>query len=435
MTVPNNFKPRDYQLELLQAYDQGFKRFDIVWNRRAGKDKTCFSMMAKAAAEVKGLYYYIFPLFTQGRDAIWDALDKSGFPTLEHCPPGLWDKKNDHEMKLSLKNGSIIKVVGSMDVNRLVGTNPRGAVFSEYSLQDPQVWGYMLPIFAENEGWAAFNYTPRGDNHAKKFHQHAINNPKWFSSFKTVDDTHSVTPITLDETRADYINRYGNDFLFLQEFYCSFDTPIMGAVYGNEMTRAREQGRVGNYKYDESKGVHTAWDLGASDSTCIWFFQKDGNSINLIDYYESHGAGMKHYADVLDGKGYSYVSHTLPHDAEHKVQGKEERAKNRKEMLEDLGIQNIQIAPLGGVLDGIAVARTLLSRCKFDEENCKRGLECLKEYRHKWNERNRDFKALPEHDWASHGADAFRYLAVGLPKTDDDFMDYNDLVDDDLDTW
>jgi hypothetical protein len=435
MTVPNNYQPRDYQLEVLRAFDAGYIRIDMVWHRRAGKDKTCFSLMAREAVRHPGLYYYVFPMFTQGRDALWDAVDKTGFPTIEHLPPNVVLKKNDHEMKLTLRNKSIIKVVGSQDVNRLVGTNPKGIVFSEYSLQDPAVWGYMMPVLVENGGWAIFNYTPRGENHAKQFHKNAIEDPDWFSSTKTVDDTHAIQPDALTTARKDYIKRYGNDYMFLQEFYCSFETPVMGAVYGNEMTRALNEGRIGNVAYDESKTVSTAWDLGASDSTSIWFFQNDGNTINLIDHYENHGAGMKHYADVLTSKGYTYAAHILPHDADHKVQGKEERAKSRREMLGDLGINNITIAPKSGVLDGIEITRSILSRCRFDEAKCKRGIQALREYHHKFSEKNRNFAAMPEHDWASHSADAFRYLAVGLPKSGPDMVDYNELVDDYLDTW
>jgi hypothetical protein len=441
MTVPNNFKPRDYQLEALQAFDRGAKRMDLVWHRRAGKDKTCFALMAKEAARVPGLYYYVFPMFMQGRDALWDAVDSSGFPTIEHCPPNLWEKKNDHEMKLTLKRAkgqranSIIKVVGSQDVNRLVGTNPRGIVFSEYSLQDPAVWGYMMPILTENGGWAIFNYTPRGENHAKAFHLNAAEDTNWFSSTKTVADTNAIDPEALTMARKDYLKRYGNDYLFQQEFYCSFDTPVMGAVYGKEMTKTEEEGRIGAYKYDESKAVYTFWDLGASDTTAIWFMQKDGNMFNFIDHYESFGAGMKHYADVINNKSYTYAGHILPHDADHKVQGKEEVAKSRKQMLQELGLQNIQIAPKGPVAAGIEECRMIFSRCRFDRENCKRGVQALKEYRFEWSEKNRIFQALPVHDWASHSADAFRYFAVSVDKTDVDFTDYNELVEDTYDVW
>jgi hypothetical protein len=432
--IPHNYVPRDYQLPIIQAWEQGYKTIDLVAHRRSGKDKTCVAIIAKAMAQRVGGYYYIFPEFNLGRKALWDNLDSQGFRTLKHIPQELWASENSQQMKLTLKNGSFLQVVGSRDVDRLVGTNPVGIVFSEWSLQDPKARGYLNPILKENGGWAIYNYTPRGNNHAKKFHELAQNDPAYKSFTITVDETKIFSPEELEQIRNEYIREYGDDGLFRQEYYCSFETPVQGSYYGSLITMAEQEGRIGEYKHIQGQGVYTAWDLGASDSTAIWFYQKEGMSYRFIDYYETHGAGMQHFADVLIKKGYDYIAHYLPHDAENKVQARDVMAISRKKMLEEIGIQNIKIAPKVGVLDGIQKVRSVLPLCKFDSENCERGLACLKEYHQSWSEKNRNWSDLPEHDWSSHGADAFRYFAVS-DVNEEPFIDPNIGRVFEVDSW
>jgi hypothetical protein len=154
----------------------------------------------------------------------------------------------------------------------------------------------------------------------------------------------------------------------------------------------------------------TAWDLGIGDSTAIWFAQYAGQEIHIIDYYESSGVGLDHYAKVLSEKGYHYEQHILPHDVRVKELGS---GKSRLETLDALGIRNIEIAPKLGVDDGIQAARSMIAKCWFDEERCDRGIEALRQYRREFDEKLKTWRGRPLHDWTSHGADAFRYLAVG----------------------
>lgn len=426
--LPHNFQPRGYQLPFLQAWDtKQYKRYDLVQHRRSGKDKVCTAVTAKAMDERIGAYYYIFPEFNQGRKALWDNIDSQGFRTLSHIPEEMWESENGQQMKLTLKNGSYLQVVGSKDVNRLVGTNPVGIVFSEWSLQDPVVLAYLDPILRENNGWAIFNYTPRGNNHAKDFHDHAQASDKWFSNTLTVEDTKVFTDEQLHEIRLEYLRMYGNDALFRQEYYCDFATPIQGAIYANEVSQMELENRITEVHHNPDLKVYTAWDLGASDSTVIWFYQRpDAHTINVIDHYEAYGKGMEHFADLLNSKGYDYATHFLPHDAENKVQGKGENATSRRQMLEELNVKNIKIVPKLGVQDGIQKVRGVFHRLRFDSQNCKRGLECIKEYHREWNQRLRLYSKDPVHDWASHSADALRYLAVGLDDmTVDTYKDPN----------
>jgi phage terminase large subunit len=439
--VPHNFKPRAYQLPFLKAWDsKKYKRFDLVQHRRSGKDKVCVTALSKAMIERVGGYYYVFPEFNQGRKALWDNVDADGFRTLKHIPEQLWESENGQQMKLTLKNGSYLQVVGSRDVDRLVGTNPVGIIFSEWSLQDPTVLGYMDPILRENGGWAIFNYTPRGDNHAKQFHINAQESDKWYSTTLTVEETGVFTEEQLEEIRQDYIKQYGDEGLFRQEYYCDFATPVQGAVYSNEIAQMIREGRHEGAELNPDLKVYTAWDLGASDSTVIWFYQRpDQTTVNVIDYYEAFGKGMEHYRDVLESKGYDYAKHFLPHDADNKVQGIGQNAKTRKEMLLELGVKNVQIVPKIGLQDGIQRTRSNFHRFKFNSQTCERGLECLKEYKRVWVKRLNSYSTDPLHDWASHAADAFRYLAVGLEDLDtakyEDPNKHINLVSWDQDSW
>ena len=419
--VPYNFKPRSYQIPVYNALSKGFKRVSIVWFRRAGKDKTCVSVVAKEMFKRVGSYYYVFPSYTQGKKILWDGRDASGFRTLEHIPREAWIKDNSSELSITLKNNSRLQIIGSENVDALVGTNPVGIVFSEWSLQDPAVWDYLSPILEENDGWAIFNFTPRGDSHSKLFHEIAKNSPDWFTSEMKVTDTDLFTSEKLERIRREYIARHGDDYLFQQEYMISFDTPIQGAVYGNQLQLAESQGRITTIEHDGMRMVDTVWDLGVRDTTAIIFFQKIKNRINIIDYYETSGAGMGHFVEVLRKKGYSYGLHYLPHDAQNRQQGLENRAESRVDMLKKLGITNIKIVPRGSVEAGIEKARAIFSRCYFSKDRCERLITCLREYAYTWDDRNKIWSRIPKHDWTSHGSDSFRYLSLvaGEEKTVD----------------
>ena len=163
MQIPYNFQPRTYQLPVLQALDNGVKRAIIVWNRRAGKDKTCFNYTIRKAFERVGTYYYFLPEYSQAKRIIWENIDNDGFKMLDHIPKEITKSINHSDLKIELVNGSIIQLIGADTFKKSgVGANPVGVVFSEYSVTAPDAWGFVSPILAANDGWAIFNFTPRG---------------------------------------------------------------------------------------------------------------------------------------------------------------------------------------------------------------------------------------------------------------------------------
>lgn len=214
--VPYKFSPRPYQVKLFKALEEGTKRAVIIWHRRSGKEKTCLNIMVTKMLERVGTYYYFFPEFSQGRKIIWDGIDKDGFRFIDHIPKELIVNKNDQEMKIRLKNGSIFQIIGTDNIDSIVGSNPVGCVFSEYAIQRPQAWEFIRPILAENGGWAIFDYTPRGMNHGWKLYQQAITSG-WFHEVLTVDDTEAISAEALREEYAQM-----PEDLFEQEYYCKF---------------------------------------------------------------------------------------------------------------------------------------------------------------------------------------------------------------------
>jgi hypothetical protein len=201
------------------------------------------------------------------------------------------------------------------------------------------------------------------------------------------------------------------DEQYEQEFECSFTAAIIGAYYGKLLSDLDDAGKITRVPYDPAYPVHTAWDLGVNDSTAIWFAQIfRGGAVNVIDYYESSGVGLDHYAEVLRKKDYTYGDHLAPHDIEVRELGS---GKSRWETAYSLGIK-FRVIPKMKVADGINAARMMIPKCYFDRDNTAEGLECLRQYRQDWDEKRKTFRDTPRHDYTSHAADAFRYLAIGL---------------------
>ena len=411
VTVPHLFEPRDKQFSFLRAMDSGTDRAVLVWHRRYGKDTVCFNFMIKKAWERVGNYYYFFPTYKQGRMVIWDGRGKDGHKFLDHIPEQIIKgTPNKSEMKVELINGSIIQIIGLDKFDSKMGTNPMGCVFSEYSLQNPAAWDHIRPILRENKGWAVFNFTPRGRNHAHKLYKMAKGNPKWFCEVLTIKDTGLLTEEDIEEERLSGMS----DNMILQEFFCDFTAANDGAYYGIQMREAHEKNRIGEVRFDPELPVDTWWDLGINDATAIWFTQtlRSPREIRVIDYYENTDEGLGHYFGILQQKilseHYVYGSHYAPHD----IKVRElTSGTSRKETAKKMGV-DFKIAPNESVAEGIEAVRQIIPVCWFDEEKCKRGIDALESYHKKWNDIHKTFSNSPTDDWSSHAADAFRYMAL-----------------------
>jgi phage terminase large subunit len=416
--LPHNWRPREYQRNLWRYLEHGGKRAVAVWHRRAGKDDVCLHWTATAAMQRVGVYWHMLPQADQARKAIWDAVNpNTGKRRIDEAfPHDIRESTRENDMFIRFKNGSTWQVVGSDNYNSLVGTPPVGLVLSEWSLADPAAWAYLSPILRDNGGWALFIFTPRGRNHAHKTLLTARKTADWFAETLTVDETRRFSEKDLEEERQSLIDIYGEDdgeSSFQQEYYCSFDAAIIGAYFNKELANAEKDGRITQVPYDPNYPVVTAWDIGMSDATAIWFAQiMPGGVVRVIDYYRNVGKDVTHYCEVVNSRGYSYSEHIWPHDG---GKGDWGSGKTRPQTAAAHKVNPRILQQERDVTDGINVARRLIKRCWFDATKCADGLEALRSYRKEWDDKNRCFKDRPLHDWASDPADAFRYLSRGLP--------------------
>lgn len=359
-----------------------------------------------------GNYWHMLPEAEQARKAIWEAINPhTGKRRIDEAfPPAIRKTTREQEMLIRFKNGSTWQVVGSDNFNSLVGSPPVGVVFSEWALAKPAAWAYIRPILLENGGWALFITTPRGRNHAHAMFEGARDDPDWYAEQLPVTETGVFTQAQLDQELAEFVREHGEGAgrnFFDQEYLCSFEAAILGAYWGKEMREADQAGRITEVDRVPDLPVHTAWDLGMGDSTAIWCFQIAGSEIRVVDHIEAHGEPLAFYAKQLDAKGYSGTD-WVPHDAKVRELG---TGRTRIETLISLG-RRPRLVPDHGLMDGINAARETLPRCWFDRQATAKGLECLRQYRADYDEKERVYRNQPKHDWTSHTADAFRYLAM-----------------------
>ncbi len=423
--LPHKYSPRSYQLSIMAAVPNQYKRGVYVWHRRAGKDRSAWNKTVSEAVRHKAIYYYFFPTYSQGKKVIWDSIDeKTGIKFIDHIPSELILRKNETDMKIELTNGSLIQVVGSDNFNSIMGSNPYGCVFSEFALQDPRAWDFIRPILRENGGWAIFLFTPRGKNHAWEMYRMAQVETSWFAELLTVKETQRddgspvITDADIEQERREGVA----DEMIDQEYFCSFEGMIMGAYYSKMISKLRKEGHMTELPYSPQLQVDTFWDLGIDDSMAIWFMQAVGMQCRFIDYYEASGYGLEHYAKVLKEKEYVYGNHHMPHDADVRELSSGEVAQSRREVAENLGIKPVIVVPRARDINTIMqihipAVRNILARCWFDEKKCFRGISALEGYRADYDEEKKTVANRPLHDWCSHGADAFRTFAMGWTET------------------
>ncbi len=247
--------------------------------------------------------------------------------------------------------------------------------------------------------------TPRGRNYFYQLYKDAQENKDWYSGLFKASETK-----ILDQEELDAAKQMMSEDLYEQEFECSFQAAITGSYYGAIIEELESKDRIIEVPYDDNIDVETWWDLGLNDTTCIWFVQRFKGEIRLIDFYENAGEGLDHYANILDQKGYDYSKHIAPHDI--KVRELGNYGKSRLDSALELGIA-FEVAPKLSIEDGIEAVRKALPNCWFDKNKCQRGIEYLKAYQKRWDDRNQCFRNKPHHNYASHAADSFRTGIVG----------------------
>ena len=431
IVLPYRWTPRPYQRNLWEYLKAGGTRAVACWHRRSGKDEVGLHHVACKAHQRVGNYWYMLPQYGQARKSMWDAVNPhSGKRRIEEAfPAEICRHPREQEMLIPFKNGSTFQLVGSDNFNSLVGSPPVGLVFSEYALSDPSAWGYLRPILLENGGWAIFNSTPRGRNHFHALLTLAQREAGWFAETLTADQTQCFTQAELQrelrETQAEHGADYGYA-LWLQEYYCSFDAAIPGSIWGDCVKAAEESGRVLDFAINPTLLVNTAWDLGRTDDTSIWWNQLLPGSIDCFDHHSSSMKDIPFYMDLLEEKrrhyGLTYGTHYLPHDARPRTLAA--GGKSIWQQCHDAAKANPKLGRfvIGKRLDKqehIQAARKTFPQCRFHRTRCEKGLNSLRQYHREWDTEKKVFKDTPEHDWSSHDADAFMELAMSWTRADE----------------
>jgi hypothetical protein len=399
------FQPRPYQIPLIKALNSGTKRAVFVAHRRAGKDILAFNWAVFQLLLNPGwTAFHILPTYSQAKKVIWDANTNESKRLLDYIPSELIEQKNGQEMKIRFTNGSMYQLIGSDNIDNLVGTNPKIIIFSEYAIQSPAAWDYLRPILDVNKGYALFISTPRGKNHFYDLLVRNRNNPSWYCEVLSIKDTGVLNEQDIQAIRDEGVS----EELIQQEYYCSFNRGVEGSYYGKLIEKMREDGRICNVPYDTRMPVHTAWDIGYGDSTSISFWQEIGGEIRIIDFYENNGEGISHYIKYMQSKPYVFGTHYFPHDA---GSGSIQTGRTLQDIAYEIGLKTTILEWETDISIGIEAVRSLLSVCFIDEKKCVHLLKCLENYHKKYNEKTQAYSESPLHDWCSHAADSIRYMA------------------------
>jgi hypothetical protein len=401
--VKLGYEPRDAFVEYHNRH-QSFAV--IVAHRRAGKTVACIIDLIEAALwspRKNPRYAYVAPLLVQAKDTAWTYVQDYA-----KLIPGA--KVNQNELRVDFPNGGRVRLYGGDNPDKLRGIYLDGVVLDEYGDMHPKLYSDVIsPALRDRNGWVTFIGTPKGPNEFYERWQEAKGDSRYYTLMLRASSSGIMSAAQLDDARREA----GTPEAYAREYECSFAASNVGAYYGKEMEAALNDGRLLSGVYDRSHEVHTAWDLGAHDMTVIWFFQKVGMQVRLIDYYSSSGQPIDHYAQVLQKRGYKYGRHYFPFDVEQTHLGGGSSLHSRKQTFIDLGII-VDVVPKHAVEDGINAVRKLLPKCVFDKDKCAEGIQALQLYHRKFDDLRKVYLDKPYHDWTSHPADAFRYLAMGL---------------------
>lgn len=372
----------------------------MVCHRRAGKTVACVNDLVLRSLYTKkknARYSYIAPTFTQAKDIAWQYL--------KDAVAGIAVAVRESELRVILPNNAWITLYGSDNPDRLRGIYNDGIIVDEYGDCRPNLWGeILLPTLLDRDGWAVFIGTSKGKNHFYRTYERARRSPEWYVMRLSAEESGILSEKQLSAIKAESTKEE-----YEQEMLCSFTAAVRGTYYADLIASLEQKGNIKPQRlYDPNQKVCVASDLGFADSTAFWFWQPRPDGLAVFDYFESQGKSLAYYFDLLDGKGYDYEQIWLPHDAKAKT------LQTGRSTIEQFLARGYpcSIAPTLALQHGIDAVRKVLPRCWIDSEKCYLGVENLRAYRRRWDEVNQCFANTPLHDFASDGADSFRYLSL-----------------------
>ena len=398
------------------------RRILLLLPRRAGKDRLCINLIHLAALKRPGLYYYLLPTISQARTVIWDGRGSDGKRFIDCIPNGLILKDYQTTTTRYLSNGSIIRITGSNNYESLIGSNPLGIVFSEYSLTNPSAWNYLRPILSENNGFAIFPYTPRGYNHGHDLYNDNLDNPEWSITRLTAEELFDCegNRVITDEMIESERRAGMPEELIRQEYYTDFTATMLGAYFPDEMKAVGVENRIKRLTIDPKVPVHTSWDIGVDDKNIIILWQKEGPWFKALYHYENSRKGMAFYIQELQRIKqqlgfHQWGIHFAPHDIMVQEYGP---GKTRYMQAMEMGFR-FSVVPRVSDPEGIQCIRYFLGKVLFNVEHTKILTKALTEYKSEYNFERKVFGTKAVHDWTSHSVKAVQYFAVGYMSTYD----------------
>jgi len=398
------FRPRAWQRPLIA--DQSRDIVAVV-HRRAGKTAGLMWRGLRRALTIPRRYppprvIHTLPYQVQwDRTGLWDELARAA-----RSIPGARVLKSD--MRVVLPNGGVYQAGGMDRPDSWRGGYADEIIIDEYD--DTSAEGQVtaiLPMLSDHDGTLVRCGTPKGLGQLKAAFDRADATAGASVYLLRHQDTGVLAPDVIERMRASM-----SEEEFSQEYECSFDAPNSGAFWAHQIRQAEIEGRIRTVDYDPASPVYTAWDIGHHDDTAIWWYQVVGLEIHVIDFWAASGSTPAFVAGLVNGRGYRYARHYLPHDGRAKT-----FASGGRSVLEQLagmmgGLGMFEIVPDIGVQDGIQAVRTMLPAVWFDAELTRPGVNALRNYRRRYNSETGAYTMTPLHDWSSHAADAFRMMAV-----------------------
>lgn len=423
-----------------QSLHDSIRRFAaLILHRRAGKTTAVLNHHQRAAlddgwerrrlvalspnlaeGEIRELlrppggrhYAHIMPLHTQAKSVAWDKLKHYARPV-----PGI--KINEAELLIRYPNGNKVQLFGADNPDAFRGMAFSGLSLDEYSQMDARVFTEVLSkALADHLGYSVFAGTIKGRDQLYKIWESAQHLDEWLAVWQDIDRslatedgvTIQVLRTAMEDDRKLVAQGVMSQDEFDQEWYLSTEAAIQGAWYRAEMAKMAEEGRICRVPWDPSVPVDTDWDIGMVDAAVVIYSQSlRSGEVRIIDYDEGEGLALPEYINRMRRRPYVWGKHYPPWDAKIKQFGS---GKSTIEVAAELGLRLEPPETNPGVLAGIDAARMMFPRVWIDSTKCARLVECLRNYRKKYNARMGIYEAVPLHDQFSHGADAFRGLAV-----------------------
>lgn len=392
--------------EVFHSYHRRQCRFaHIVAHRRCGKTVAAVNEDVRKILTVKREFpvpqvAFISPTYAMGKRNAWEYAKWYTKPI-----PNM--KISEQDLTLIFPNGGKYIFIGSDNYGSLRGMYQDHATFDEFALQNPLVWTSVVrPSLSDFKGTATFIGSANGRNHFYDIKKKHLTDPEWAFWDLRASQTHILSQEELDSAKRDMPEEQ-----YLQEYENNFDAAVIGSYYGTLVADIENQDRYVHLIHDPTLDTFISFDLGIGDTTAIWVWQVLGNEWRYIDYYENSGQALPHYVDWIKSNRYKPREVFLPHDgaAREQITGM-----TRQEFLQDRAEFNVTVVPKYSVDDGIHAVRSILPRCFFNSSKCEQGLDCLRMYRKQFDEDKKTWLDKPFHDWASHGADAFRIGVMGL---------------------